>query len=122
MAGLGDPVVDPEAQAADALGDGRATGADDHAEVGQHPADPLEVGPAFVAEHRRVEQERVQLHRHQLLGRDRAAERAQLPARRLGALGQHGDETAVVVDHREPDGLLSVHVSRSLGGHGACPT
>ena len=78
------------------------------AEVGQHPADPLEVGPAFVAEHRRVDQQRVQLHRHQLLGRHRAGGLAQLPAGRLRALGEDGDESAVGVDHREPDGLIGV--------------
>ena len=108
MAGLGDPVVDPEPQAAHPLGDGRASGADDHAEVGKHPADALDVPPAFLAEHGRVEQDRVELHRDQLLGRDRAAEHALLPAGGLGALGEHRDEATVVVDYREPDGLLCV--------------
>jgi len=37
---------------------------------------------------------------------DGAAEHALLPAGSLGPLREHGDETAVVVDYREPDGLL----------------
>ena len=120
MAGLGDPVVDSEPQAAHPLGDGRAAGADDHAEVGQHPADALDVVPAFVAEHGRVEQQRVELHRDQLFGRDRAGDLPLLPAGGLGALGEHRDEAAVVVDHRQPDGLLCVQSGRRrLGTDGA---
>ncbi len=111
MAGLGDPVVDAEAQPADPLGDGRAAGADDHAEVGEHLADALEVVPAFVAEDRRVEQHRVQLHRHQLLRRDRAGRVAQLPAGDLRPFGKDGDEAAVGVDDGEPDGLVWVQSS-----------
>ena len=56
VTGLGDPVVDAEPQAAHPLGDGRALGADDDAEVGKHPADPLEVVPSLLAEHGRVDQ------------------------------------------------------------------
>ncbi len=63
---LDDPVVGTEPQAADALGDGRALGADDDPEVGEHPADSLEELPARRPEDREVDQERVQLHRHQL--------------------------------------------------------
>ena len=111
MARLADPVVDAEPQPSNPLGDRGATGADDHAEVRQHPADPLEVAPGFVAKHRQVDQQRIQLHRHQLLGWDRAAQHALLPARCLGALREHGDETAVVVDHREANGLLCVQVA-----------
>ena len=116
VAGLADPVVDPEPQAPHPLGNGRASGANDHAEVGKHPADPLQVGPRFVAENGEVDQQRVQLHRHQLLRRDRAAHHPLLPARRFGALRQHGHEAAVVVDYREPDGLLCVQVLGAVVG------
>ena len=110
VAWLGDPVVDAEPQAADPLGDRRAAGADDYAEIGEHSADPLQVAPAVVAQHRRVDQDRAQLHRDQLLRGDRAGDLALLPPGGLRALREDRDETAVVVDHREPDGLLRVQV------------
>ncbi len=55
-------------------------------------------------------------------------EHALLPAGGLGALGEHGDETAVVVDYRKPDGLLWIQVggaglwrrSDLLGRRGHC--
>ena len=106
MRRLGDPIVDPEPQAANPLGDGRASGADDDAEIGEQAADPVEVAPRLVAQHRRVNQQRVQLHRHQLVGRNRATGGAQQPARRLGALGKNGDETGIGVDHRETSGRV----------------
>jgi hypothetical protein len=101
VAGLADPVVDPEPQAAHPLGHGRAAGADDQAEVGQHRRHPLQVVPALVAEQRRVDQQRVQLHRDEVAGGNGAGVLVQLPASGPGALGEHGDEAAVVVDDRE---------------------
>ena len=101
---------------ADPLGHRRAAGADDHAEVGKHSADTFQIGAALLTDDLRVDQERVQLHRHQLLGRDRAAQHPLLPAGRFGALGENGDEAAVVVDYREP-GLLRIHIGGSAG-HG----
>ena len=106
MAGLGDPVVDPEPQAPHPLGDGRAAGADDHAEIGELAADAVEVLPGFIADHSGVDQHRVQLHRDHFLGRHGAGRLAQLPAGRLRPLGEDGDEAAVGVDDAEPDGLL----------------
>ena len=112
VGGLGDPVVDPEAQAADPLGHGRAAGADDDAEVGEQAADPVEVAPRLVAEHRRVDQQGVQLHRDQLVGGHGAAGGTQQPARRLGALGKDGDETGIGVDHRETSGRVRGQLDR----------
>ena len=100
---LRDPVVGAEAQAADPLGDGRALGADDHPEVGEHPADALEELPAERPEHRDVDQDRVELHRHQLLGRHVRGVDAVLPAGGVEAPPEHVQEAAVVVDYGETD-------------------
>ena len=79
---LRDPVVGAEPQAANPLGDGRALGADDDAEVGQHPADPLEELPAERPEDRDVDEQGVQLHRHELLGRHARRRGRGTPSRR----------------------------------------
>ena len=75
VAGLGDPVVGAESQPANALGDSRALGADDHAELRQRTAHLLEVCPCVIAENPRVDDEGVELHRDQLSDRHRAGER-----------------------------------------------
>ena len=75
---------------------------------GTDAADLLQVLPALGAEHREVDQQRVQLHRHQLLGRDAAREHAVLPAGALEALAEDREEAAVGVDHRQPDGACLV--------------
>ena len=104
VAGLAHPVVGPQPQTPDTLGDAGRTRADDHGQVGQHPAYALQIGPAVLAKNRGVEDDRTQLHRHQLLGRGGAGEMAVLPAGRLDPLGEHANEAAVVVYDREPDG------------------
>ena len=116
MAGLGDPVVDAEAQPAHPLRHRRAAGADDQAEVGEHRGDTLQVVPAFVAQQRRVDQQGVELHRHQIARGHRAGALAQLPARRVGALGKNGDEATVVIDYRKTDGLLWVGLYAPAAG------
>ena len=103
MARLGHPVVDAEPQAAHPLGDGGAAGDDDQAEVGQHRGDPFEVGPGFVAQHGRVDEERIQLHRHQVARRHGAGLLAEMPTGRLSAAGEDGDETAVGVEDGDSD-------------------
>ena len=102
MGRLADPVVGAEPQAADPLGDGRLRGADEHAQAGDRAADLLEELPALGPEHGEVDQQGVQLHRHQLLDRDGAREHAVLPAGAIKALAEDGEESAVGVDHRQP--------------------
>ena len=80
VARLGDPVVGPEAQPADPLGDGRGAGADDDAELGERLAQALEPAPGLRPEHRQVDDQRAQAHRHDGLAGDRALEHAVLPA------------------------------------------
>ena len=70
MGGLGDPVIGPEAQAADALGDGRALGADDHAETGHRAAELLQVLAPVGPEDGGIKDDDVQLHRHDFVERN----------------------------------------------------
>ena len=67
-------------------------------EVGEHSADPLQELPGQRAEQRGIDEEGVQLHRRQLLGRHRPGENPVLVAGRLEALGEHVNEAGVVVD------------------------
>ena len=104
VAGLRQPVVGAEPQRAHALGDGRASGADDRGSAGSARADPLEVGPARRAEHGQVDHERAEPQRDELLDRHGARKHALLPAARADALVEHVEEAAVAVDHGEAEG------------------
>ena len=97
----------PRRRAAHPLGHGRAPGADDHAEIGEHPADPLRGSPSASSPSTAGSSSSAfSFIATSSSGGMRAGDLALLPAGRFGALGQHRDETAVVVDYREPDGLL----------------
>src|SRR3954471_12125774 len=101
--GLAHPVAHAEPEGTDPLRDRRAAGADDEAELRQQPGDPLEVGPGFVPEQGRVDQQRVQLHRHEVSWRHGPGAAAEGPAGSFGTLGKDGDEAAVGVDHGDAD-------------------
>ena len=91
VAGLGQPVVGAEAQAPHALGDGGGAGADDDAELGQRPAEALEPRPGR-ADHREIDDDRAEAHRHDRLGGDRGGEHAVLPASAVEALAENGEK------------------------------
>ena len=79
----------PRRRPADALGDGRARRADDDRQVGKQPADALEEIPAERAEEREVDQQGVELHRHELVDGHARAVDAVLPAGRVEAPREH---------------------------------
>jgi hypothetical protein len=54
MTGLADPVVGPESKPADALGDGRLTGADDNPQTRKRVGDALEEVPSLRAKQTEV--------------------------------------------------------------------
>src|SRR5204863_6492930 len=88
--------------------------ADDHTKVGHHPADPLDEVPGEWPEERRIDDERVQLHCRELLGRHRSREDAVLGARPLQALRQDADEPGVVVEHGYAEWSLRAHGLRGM--------
>ena len=106
VARLGHPGVGAEPQPADPLGDRRRAGADDHGQAREPRADALEVLPAAGAEDREVDDQRVQPHRHQRVGRGRRRQRAVLPPERVEPVGQHLHESRVAVDDRQPEPLV----------------
>ena len=114
MAGLRDPVVGTEPQAADALGDRAGACADDHHLRRGGRAEPAEIGPGLAAEQRRIDHDRVQAHRGQLLDRGRAREQLGAPADGADPLREHLREAAVGVDdgqthrRRGGDGVLEL--------------
>ncbi len=104
VAGLGDPVVGAEAQAAHALGDRRRARADDDAELRQRLAQSLEPAPRLRAEHGEIDDQRAQAHRDDRVGGHRAREHAVLPAEAVQALAEHLDEAAVAVEDGDAQG------------------
>ena len=111
MARLGQPVVGAEPQPAHALGHGRLTGADQHAQAGQRGAQLLEVLPGLRTEHGEVDDDRVEAHRHDRVDGDRAGQHAVLPGQALEPLGQHLQEARVGVDDAKSQ-------RRDVGGGG----
>ena len=88
--------------------------ADDHAEPGHHPRDPLEERPRVVGgEHGEVDEQRVDLHRHELVGRDGTAEDAVLPAGGVEPLAEHLEKGAVAIDDRDSE--CSVRSAHEVG-------
>ena len=81
---------------------------------GKRLAEPLELLPGPRAEDGEVDDERAEAHRDDLLDRDRAGERAVLPAEAVQALAEDLEEPGVGVDDgdaqrraaggRRPDG------------------
>ena len=104
VAGLGHPVVGPEAQPAHPLGDRGGPGADDDAELRKRLAEALQPAPRLGPEHGQVHHQRAQAHRHDGLAGDRALEHAVLPAEAVHALAQDLDEAAVAIEYRDPQG------------------
>jgi len=114
MAGLGDPVVGPAAQAADPVGDGRRPGAHEQRQAWERERDPLEIVQAGDL---RVQDHRVDPHRRQLIRCGGIADHLALPAQTCKAPVKHGDEPAVVIDDRDPDRGRRVwrcHLRRSV--------
>jgi hypothetical protein len=103
MARLGDPIVRAHPQAAHALGDRRAARAHDHAEAREPSAQTLEVRPALGTQHREVDHERVEAHRHDCVERDRARQHAVLPAGGLQPLGEDLQESGVGIQDGQAD-------------------
>ncbi len=104
VAGLGDPVVGSEAQAAHALGDGGGAGADDDAELRQRLAQSLQPGPRLRAEHREIDDQRAQAHRDDRVRRYGAGKHTVLPGESVEALAENLDEAAVAVEDGDPQG------------------
>ena len=101
MAGLRHPCVRAEAQAAHALSHRGGRRAHDHRQTGEAGAHALEVLPAPLPQHGKVDHQRVQPHGDQGIERHRAGERAVVPPERLEAIGQHLHETRIAVDDRQ---------------------
>ena len=83
MAGLVDPVVGPDPQATNPLRNRRAVGTDDHSEIRHQAADLLQVFPATLTDHIRVEKDGIDLHRDELLRRNAGGKNAVLPTGRI---------------------------------------
>ena len=116
VAGLGDPVVGAEPQPADALGDRGVAGADDHAERRAAARRPSRGSPSPRAEHREVDDERVEAHRDERVDRHGAGEHAVLPAGGVEPVGEHLQEAGVGVEHRRGARAAGRSWSPSLAG------
>ena len=114
VAGLGDPVVRAQPQAADALGDRGLAGADDHAQPGQARAELVEIRPPLRSEHREVHDHGVEPQRNHGVQRHRRGQHTVLPANSLQALTQHLKESGVGIDHRQPDRRLACGAAAPL--------
>ena len=103
MAGLGHPVVRPQAQPAHPLRDRRRPRAHDHAQPRQRGAQPLQVRPPLRPQRREIDDDRVEPHGHHRVERDRRGQDAMLPAHGVEPLGQDLQEARISVENRKAD-------------------
>ena len=75
-------------------------------QAGEAGAELVEVRPALGAEHREVDDDRVEPHRDQRVQRHRRGEHAVRPAHAFQALAEHLQEAGIRIDHRQADAGL----------------
>ena len=100
MARLGDPVIRAAPQRAHSIGDRRGIAADEQRQAGKRMADPLDV---VEPGQRRIDDQRVETPGLQLVRSGCVRERLAIPAQSREPPVEHGQQTAVFVDERDPD-------------------
>ena len=102
MAGLRDPVVGADPEAADPLGHADRIGHHDHTEVRQKAGDAVQIGPGVITDAIDVDDNDIQFHRDQLLRGDLGGKLPEAPSGRFDAITQHLDEAGVAVNDGYP--------------------
>ncbi len=113
VARLRDPVVGTAPQATDPIGDRRRSRAHQQREAGEGQRDPLEI---VEPRQRRVDDQRVEAHRRELVRACGVAENLAVPAQGREPPVEHCNQAAVVIDQRDPDrgGVASACHLRSV--------
>jgi hypothetical protein len=101
VAGLGDPVVGAQAQAAHTLVDGRLARADDHRQRRELTRHALEILPRVRAQHREIDHECAETHHDEPFDSNHTAQHSVLPSKLVKPLRQRPDEAGVAIADRD---------------------